>query len=218
VTASAERRPGSLPRLHLVTDDSILASPEFDRLAARLLERGGPAVALHLRGRLRGGEFWRRAAACGPSARAAGAALIVNDRIDVALACEAAGVQLGSGSFSVEEARRLIGPRAWIGVSIHSSEEAEDAVARGADYLLAGTLFQTPSHPERSGAGTTWLRDLRALGRPVLGIGGIRPDRVGEILEAGAWGVAVVRGVWLDRRPVEALSRFLDALAQHSGG
>lgn len=208
-----------LPRLHLVTDDAIVARGGFRATAAAALEAGGPRLALHLRApRTEGGIIFRLAADLFPAASAAGALLLVNDRVDVAGCAGAHGVQLGQRSIPVASARSLLGAGAVIGVSVHSAEEARAAFeadgapgVRGPDFLLAGTLFETPSHPGRPGAGTGLLAEVAraAPGIPVVGIGGVRPERLPELRAAGAHGFAVLRGVWDTASPAGAVERYL---------
>lgn len=213
MTASSEVPRPPLPRLHLVTDDGVLTRHDFEPLALRLAGRGGERVALHLRGPRTGGRaLWRYAGALAEPVRAAGAVLLVNDRVDIARACGAAGVQLGETSFPPREARRLLGGTAWIGASVHDREAAAAAADDGADFLLAGTLWETASHPGRAGLGAAWLRELLPLGVPVLGIGGVTPGRAAEVRRAGGHGVAVIRGVWAAPDPAAALDAFLEAL------
>jgi thiamine-phosphate diphosphorylase len=116
----------------------------------------------------------------------------------------------------VEAARRLLGIEPAIGVSVHSAAEAVEA--RGADFLLVGTLFETPSHPDREGAGTGLLREVSqaAMGTPLVGIGGITAERVPELRRAGSHGFAVLRGVWEARAPARAVERYLTTW--HGGG
>jgi thiamine-phosphate pyrophosphorylase len=116
--------------------------------------------------------------------------VVVNDRLDVALACGAAGVHLRGDSIPVAAARRLAPPGFTVGRSVHSVEEA--VAAAGADYLVAGTVFPSASKPDA----TNWLgvRGLEAIARaaraPVLAIGGINGDRIAAIAAAGAAGFA----------------------------
>src|SRR2546422_1333713 len=105
------------------------------------------------------------------------ARLSVNDRLDVALAAGAAGVQLGQGSLAPEDARRL-NPGWWIGKSVHDLREAEAAHAGGADYLLVGPVFPTATHPDRAPLGSARLKQIAAVGLPVIAIGGGTPERV----------------------------------------
>ena len=144
-----------------------------------------------------------------PAAGRAGAALLVNDRLDVALAAGCDGVQLGGHSMRAGDARRLLGPDRLIGASVHSREEA--AATGGADFLLVGTIYPSETHPGRAPAGPGILRGLPL---PAIAIGGMLPGRVPEVLAAGAVGVAVVRGVWGAPDPLEALGEFLSALGR----
>jgi len=212
VTASPEPRTEEIPRLHVVTDDAILEDPTFLRRAIPVFEAGGASVALHLRSRsLPGRELHALATACRDAAAASGAWLLVNDRVDVALAAGAVGVQLGGSSLPPGTARR-IAPGLRIGASVHDAGEAEAAIASGADFLLAGTLFRSESHPDREGSGCAWLRGVSALGVPTIGIGGVTPGRVREVIASGAYGVAVIRGVWSTRDPAASTVDYLAQL------
>ena len=205
--------PRALPRLHLVTDERVLRSSRFLETAERLLGRGGDRVALHLRGHeLTGRELWELAASLARLSRSSGAALIVNDRVDVAMGCDAEGVQLGRGSIPPAAARELLGAGRWIGASVHDAPEAAEAARQGADFLLAGTLYASPSHPGGAPSGIDWIRDIVALGLPVLGIGGIDAARLPEVLDAGAYGVAVISAVWSAPDPFESLEHLLHHL------
>jgi thiamine-phosphate pyrophosphorylase len=190
--------PEALPRLHVVTDDATLARAGFEGDALALLTELGSGVALHLRGPgTDGRSLYERAVALAPAARRSGALLLVNDRVDVALASGAQGVQLGERSMFPADARALLGPGRWVGASVHGVERARACVASGADFLLAGTIFPTRSHPGQEGAGTARVRRIAgAVGVPVLGIGGMDAATVGPVMEAGAWGVAALGAVW----------------------
>ncbi len=207
-----------IPPLHLVTDDAVLARPGFPRDAAAAVEAGGARVALHLRGPGTGGRrLHELALALLPAIRAAGAALLVNDRVDVALACGADGVQLRARALSPADARRLLGAGPLIGASVHDAAEAGRAVRDGADFLLVGTLYATPSHPGRAGTGVGLVSALAGRGRPVVGIGGITRERVREVRMAGAAGVAVLRGAWDAASVAEAVSGYLKAWSERDG-
>lgn len=212
---SSEAGAGAIPRLHLITDDRRLLAPGFADLAEALLRAGGSSVALHLRGRvipIR--ELLGLALRLARTAVGSGARLLVNDRLDVVLAAGAHGAHLGARGMPVADARALLGADRLVGASVHSLAEGEVAAGEGADFLIAGTLFPTPSHPGRPGSGTAWLRELAAFGVPVIGIGGVTAERVEQACGAGAHGVAVLRGVWDAPRPVAALDEYLIALNQ----
>lgn len=123
--------------------------------------------------------------------------LLINDRLDVALVLEDAGVHLRSSSLPVAVARRLMGAQRLLGVSTHSIDEVMRAEAEGADYAVLGPIYETPSK-QRYGSplGLAVLESAcRRVGIPVLGIGGITPARAGEVRRAGAFGVAVIGAV-----------------------
>ncbi len=133
------------------------------------------------------------------------ASLFVNDRIDVALACGADGVQLGENSIPVEAARDLAGGGLLVGRSVHSVESAVDANRAGADLLVFGSIFATASHPGQLPKGTAPLVEVSRHGTlPVLGIGGITPGNAGEVMEAGASGAAVITSITESPDPREA--------------
>jgi thiamine-phosphate pyrophosphorylase len=201
-----------LPALHAVTDDATLALPDFLALALAVLAAGGADVALHLRGPGSGGRLLYELAE--PLARAAdrnGALFVVNDRVDVALAVGAGGVQLGRRSMLPADARRILGDGPLVGVSAGSTAETWDAAQGGADFVLAGSVYATATHPGRKGMGTRGLRRIAAFGIPVVAIGGITPERVAEVRAAGARGVAAIRAVWDADDPARAVARFLEA-------
>ncbi len=177
-----------------------------------MLAAGGRDVALHLRAPgMPGARMFDLAERLGEMARASGSLLIVNDRVDVAMAAGADGVQLGARSLTVADARRIAGEMQIIGASVHSLDEARRAVEDGADWLLAGTIYETPSHPGRGGAGARLIEEIAALGRPVIAIGGVTPARVPELRRAGAAGIAAIRGIWDHPSPGEATRRYIDA-------
>ena len=143
------------------------------------------------------------------------ALLIVNERVDVALACEADGVQLGEDALPVEDARRLLGDDALIGRSVHSVAGAVEAEAAGADFLLVGPIFATPSHPESTAAGVALLEQVRrAVAVPFLAIGGVDASNIGEVARAGASGAAVVRAVLTAPAPAEAVAELRAAFVR----
>ena len=209
--------PRALPRLHVVTDDRVLGADAFSRTARQVMEAGGDRVALHVRGPGSAGRrVHDRAAALRTVAAETGALLVVNDRVDVALALGLEAVHLGERSLPVEAARALLPSGTVVGVSVHDPEGAccaDPGTGPEADYLAVGTIFATPSHPGRGGAGPERLREVGAVtDRPLLAIGGITPARVVEATEAGAYGVAVLRSVWDAPDPAAAVHALLERL------
>ena len=199
-----------LPRVHAVTDERIARRPDLDRLTARLSQADG-TLAVHARGRaLSGLEHYDLAVrlAAHPRLR-----LFVNDRVDVALATDAAGVHLPEGGLPVEAVRRVGGRRAWwIGRSVHSVPQARAAQAEGADYLLVGPVFTTATHPGAAPLDGDAIRAVAALGLPVIAIGGVTPERARDLGRAGVYGIAAIRALWDVPDPAAAARAFLEAL------
>jgi thiamine-phosphate pyrophosphorylase len=141
---------------------------------------------------------------------AAGATFIVNDRVDLALAVGADGVHLGQDDLPARAARPLLRPGMILGISTHSVEQARAAQADGADYVAVGSMFATTSKADFQLVGPDLMRKLRGEIRvPLIGIGGITPDNVSEVIQAGADGVAVISAVCAAPDPKAAAAGFL---------
>jgi len=183
-------------RVHAVTSASVLEKPDFFERALEVAASGCAAIHLRAHG-LAGRQFFETAVRLRELTRQAGAGLIVNDRIDVALAAEADGVHLGARSIPLKEAAVVCRERGLaLGYSCHSLEEAA-AAASAADYIYFGTIFKSASKPETVPCGVSLLAE--ACGRtpvPVYGIGGIAAGNVGEVAGAGAAGAAVISAAW----------------------
>lgn len=204
------RRP---PPLHAITDDRIFAAAGFLHAAEQVLEACGAGIALHLRAPAASGQALHAAATrLVPAAERAGARLVVNGRVDVAMATGAHGVQLPARGLPPRAARRLLPAGVMLGVSVHSEAEAAEAAGEGVDYLLAGTLFGSASHPGRPPAGVALVGRLVGRGVPVIGIGGITARRAPGVLAAGAAGVAVRGAIWDADAPARAAVEILDTL------
>jgi thiamine-phosphate pyrophosphorylase len=205
-------KPERIPPLHAVTDDAVVARGDFVARAAEVLAAGGADLALHLRAPAASGRrTFALAERLRVMARASGSLLIVNDRVDVAMAAGANGVQLGARGLTAADARRLVGDAMLVGASVHSVDEARAAIDGGADWLLAGTIYETASHPGHAGAGPRLIEAMAALGRPVIAIGGVTPERAAEMRHSGAAGVAAIRGIWDDPSPRDAVQRYIEA-------
>lgn len=200
-----------LPRLHVVTDDVVLAATNFPAQALEIVHQLGERVALHLRSRtVSSRKLYELASALG---QLPGATILVNDRVDVACAVRSAGVQLPQSGLPPAAARLLLGEQRWIGCSVHDEAEARTALDQGADFLIAGTIYASESHPGWPPAGTDFVRRLCGWSAcPVIAIGGIDVSRVYDCCAAGAHGVAVLRAVWRAERPVLAARQLLDCL------
>ncbi|MGH7645438.1 MAG: thiamine phosphate synthase [Gemmatimonadales bacterium] len=197
-----------LPRLHAITDERVARRSDVVAVAGALAGAGGVAVALHARGaQMSGREHFTLASQFSRLA----AQVFVNDRLDVALAVHAGGVQLGRGSLPPAEARRL-NAGWWIGRSVHSIDEARAAKAQGADYLLAGPVYATATHAAATPLGVEWLAEIAGVGLPVIAIGGVTPARVRDLRKAGAHGVAAIRALWDATDPARAAQEMLMAM------
>lgn len=128
--------------------------------------------------------------------RASDARLLVNDRVDIALAVRAHGAHLAAKSLPPDVARGLLEPWQLLGVSVHSVEEAVAAARAGADYVTFGHVYPTWTHAGQPGRGVDALAAVvEAVGVPVLAIGGIDAGRVAEVLGTGCAGIAVISAV-----------------------
>ncbi|MFW6335956.1 MAG: thiamine phosphate synthase [Phycisphaeraceae bacterium] len=163
---------------------------------------------------LPGGELVRRTHQLLNLARPHGVSVILNDRPDAALVAGADGVHLGQSDLPCREVRKWVGSRLLIGVSTSRLEEARRAADDGADYVGLGPMFPTSTAPDKTElAGPAYLRRFReALALPHLAIGGVTPDNVAELVDAGARGVAVSSAVCGAQHPGEATRRLLEAL------
>jgi thiamine-phosphate pyrophosphorylase len=144
------------------------------------------------------------------------ARLLVNDRVDVALAVGADGVQLPGAGLPPGAARRLLGPGRLVGVSTHSAAEVEAAALDGADFVLFGPIYDTPSkRPYGAPQGLTGLAEAcRRSQLPVIAIGGVTAARVPELRDAGAAGIAVIRALLEAGDPAAATKLLLGACEQ----
>ncbi len=199
-----------IPRLHLVTDDVVLEHPHFFDTAVALIRELRGHIALHLRGpHHSGGALFSLAQRLKEEAEQAGTLLVINDRVDVALCAHVPAAHLGARSLPVSVARELLEPGAVIGFSAHSAAEAAKAAQDGANFVFAGSIYRTASHPGAVPAGLALLRACAdACQVPVLAIGGVDTTRVAEVRATGAHGVAVIRAVWHAAQPVQAAREF----------
>jgi thiamine-phosphate pyrophosphorylase len=182
--------------LYVITDEAIgngRSHAEISRLAC-----DGGADVIQLRDKACG---TRELCSIGREIRgitkAAGALFIVNDRLDVALACGADGVHLGQGDLRMDVARQLAPPPFIIGISVGNVAEAIEAEGAGADYVAVSPVFATASKDDAGpGCGICGLREIRvAVSVPVIAIGGIGRDNVADVIAGDADGVAVISAV-----------------------
>jgi len=199
----------TIPKLHVVTppgvDERELATTEA------LLRAGAPLVQVRAKAAEDRARL-RTASVVLSAARAVGATCLVNDRVDIALAAGADGVHVGADDLPVAVARRLLGRDAIVGATCRDAEDARRAQAEGASYLGVGPVFATSTKtglPEPMGPrGVEAV--AAAVGVPVIAISGITADNAAAVLEAGAWGVAVVGAVYGAADPVASLRQLME--------
>jgi len=204
-------------RVIVIPDPRWAPGSTLETLAAAALAGGADCIQLRAKGLPASALValgWRLAAAC----RARGALFFVNDDAAVAFACGADGVHVGPGDTAPADARRLLGERGLVGVSVYTDEDLERAHAARADYVAVGAVYPTGTKPIAV-VGLDAVRRLRARTRlPIVAIGGIDATNVAEAIAAGADGVAVISAVCGAADP-EAATRELCASvrAAHAG-
>jgi thiamine-phosphate pyrophosphorylase len=194
-------------RLYALIDPAHAGGHDVVELA-RLVAQGG-ATMVQLRDKRSATRLMvERARDIRASLAALAVPLLINDRIDVALACGADGVHVGQQDMAVADARRLLGRQAIIGLSISTAAQAEAAPLELVDYIGVGGVFATSSKenaaPPIGVAGFACIADIvrrRAPGLPLCGIAGITMDNAAHTVAAGADGVAVISALSLDRDP-----------------
>ena len=181
--------------IYLLTDDTCLQGRPLLACVEEAL--GAGVTLLQYRSKYKdGGAMYQEALALKELCDRYHVPLIINDRVDVALAVGAAGVHVGQDDLPCRVVRNLVGDDFIIGVSAHNPEEAREAAAAGADYLGCGAVFGTAT---KAGVGTLGLERLRsirqAVSLPIVGIGGVKATNYGQVLATGANGAAIISGI-----------------------
>lgn len=181
--------------IYLVTDEACLHGRPLLKCVEEALAAGVTLVQYRAKA-ADGGVLYAEACRLKELCDKYGVPLIINDRLDIALAVGAAGVHLGQDDLPCAVARRLLGEDFIIGVSAHNPAEAVQAVSEGADYLGCGAVFGTATKHDVAKLGLENLRAIRkAVAVPMVGIGGITADNYAEVLATGADGAAIVSGI-----------------------
>jgi thiamine-phosphate pyrophosphorylase len=183
------RTPFQLPRVYPLTDVQLSGLSHAEQV--RLLSLGGASFIQLREKRMPALEFYEQARA----AKQYAVQLIINDRVDIALATGASGVHLGRDDLSPEAARKLLGPQAIIGYSTHSVDQAINATKLPIDYLAIGPIFSTTTKNDTAPVlGLDGLRAVRDAvgGFPLVAIGGISLNNARDVIDAGADSVAVI--------------------------
>lgn len=185
------------PALCLVTDRRLCPTGEFLPRLDAALAAGVTMVQFREKSGLSDREAYQLGLAVRQLCRTYRTPLVINDRLDLAMALEADGLHLGQTDLPLDIARRYWGPGKIYGLSVGHPGEVRLAEAAGADYLGAGAVVATPTKPESPAVGTSGLADIvKESLRPVMAIGGIKPDNIDEFLAVGISGVAVISALW----------------------
>ena len=202
--------------LYLITDRAQTAGRQLPAVVADALAGGLRAVQLREKD-LTGCQLFTLAGELRELTLRYGAKLLINDRVDVALAVGADGVQLGKTGLPVSAARRILGPGRLIGYSAHSLEEALLAQGSGVDFVTLGPVYHTPSkaaYGEPLGLDVL-AETARTLKVPVFALGGVKAGSVDEILSAGVHGVALISAIIAARNPIAETELLLRTIARH---
>lgn len=200
-----------LPKVYPITDTRLSGLSHLDQVIA--LVAGGASLIQLRDKRASASEFYNSAVEAIDYAHHHGAKIIINDRVDIALASGADGVHLGQDDLGVEHARKLLGPSAIIGFSTHSVEQAIAALKMPIDYLAIGPIFSTSTKEDHDPVvGLEGLRAVRDLDReiPLVAIGGIDRESAPKVIGAGADSLALISDIISE--PVEIESRTRELL------
>ena len=200
-----------LPCLCLVADCSVVCPEEIAARVEAAVAGGVSLVQLRAK-EMPGGTLLTLAAEVLRVIKGR-AVLLVNERVDVAAVASADGVQLGEHALPGGAARQLLPAGSLIGRSVHSVKGAVKAASEGVDLLVVGTMFATRSHPGENPAGPGLVKEISThCSLPLIGIGGITADNQGEVMAAGASGVAVIRSILTADDPRLAAREMMVAL------
>ena len=203
--------------IYLVTDDGCLQGRALIDCVREALE-GGVTLVQYRAKTASSAEMYAEALQLKALCDSFNVPLIINDRLDIAMAVVAAGVHLGQDDLPCAAARKLLGEDYIIGVSAHNPAEAKAALQSGADYLGCGAVFGTATKADVKKLGTDGLAAIcKAKGLPVVGIGGVTADNYREVRAAGADGAAIVSGILAQpdiRTTVEAIAKVSQEFAK----
>ena len=203
--------------IYLVTDDGCLQGRALIDCVYEALE-GGVTLVQYRAKTASSAEMYAEALQLKALCDSFNVPLIINDRLDIAMAAGAAGVHLGQDDLPCAAARKILGEDYIIGVSAHNPAEAKAALQSGADYLGCGAVFGTATKADVKKLGTEGLTAIcREKGLPVVGIGGVTADNYREVRAAGADGAAIVSGILAQpdiRATVEAIAKISQEFAK----
>lgn len=182
--------------LYAVTDSAWVGRQSLAQQVESALKGGVTCVQLREKS-LNEADFLKEALEIKALCKQYGVPFFINDNVDVAIRCGADGIHVGQEDTQAAQVRKLVGEHMMIGVSVHSVEEALQAVENGADCLGVGAMFPTATKPEASAVPLDVLRDIcQAVSVPVVAIGGIGKANLPQLSETGVDGVALVSAIF----------------------
>ncbi len=195
--------------LYLVTDRDLLGDKDLAATVEQAIQGGVTVVQIREK-TLSTLEFFQMASVVKGVTDKYDVPLIVNDRADIALAIDAAGLHIGQADLPLVVARKLLGPNKIIGVSAATIEEAFQAQAEGADYLGIGAIFPTSTKDDADSVSLAELKSIKAkVTIPVVAIGGINSNNIQDVVKTGVEGAAVVSAIVAAAEPSEAARNLI---------
>ncbi|NPA14773.1 MAG: thiamine phosphate synthase [Aquificae bacterium] len=182
--------------LYLITDDGYLEGRDLAATIEQAIAGGVTVVQYRSKGRKTTREMFEELKILREITKKHSVPLIVNDRVDLALAVDADGVHIGQDDLPPEVVRQILGEDKIIGISTHSLEEIEKANDQPVDYIAFGSIYRTPTKEKPIVVGIELLKEAKKIAKkPLVAIGGIMPYNVDEVIKAGADGVAVISAI-----------------------
>ncbi len=205
--------------LYLVTDRAMAGERSLETVVIEAVQGGVTAVQLREKD-MATRDFIRCAVELKKRLTALDVPLIINDRVDVALAVGADGVHLGQRDMPYEQAREILGKEALIGLSVETIEQAEQANRLDVDYIGLSPVFTTPTKTDvETSLGLDGVRRICDITRhPTVAIGGINRDTITDVLGAGAEGIAVVSAIMASESPREAARELAEIIRKYRSG
>jgi thiamine-phosphate pyrophosphorylase len=199
-------------RLYVILTDTI-TNKKFSRLAKKIVEGGADILQLRME-KLSDKKLLNLARRLRKITKTKGVLLIINNRLDIALACDADGVHLGENDIPIVYARKILGGEKIIGATSHNIREAKFAEKAGADYISVGPFFKSKLKPYLEPYGFSYIQEVKkSIKIPFFAIGGITKENVKEVLARGAERIVVSCGIILEKNPKLATRFFKNSLA-----
>lgn len=182
--------------LYVILDQEVIQGRSLPKLVETVI--AGGAGVIQLRDKVSpSNAFYQNALAVKDVTQKRGVPLLINDRVDIALAADTDGVHLGQEDFPFKQARELIGAQKILGASVHSLTEFEQAMTGNPDYLSVGTIYPSPTKQELQSRGVEIVKEIRSrTDLPLVAIGGITVENLAPVIRAGADGVVVVSDIF----------------------